>query len=423
MFVAELDRPWLETPFLIQGFLIEDDQQVAQLREYCQTVLIDRGRSVGYEHARPHQEWDGSSALGSRPFYAGADPQPDDFAEICRHLRLEPATRVYRTAPGVRGDDNQSPLEQELLFSAPLVEDVKKTMRSIRDSMGSDITLALSDACPLVGEMARAVERNPDAMIWLARLKSTDQYSYDHAVDVSVHLMVFARFLGFPGKTVERLGLAGLMQDVGKVDIPPDILNKPGNLTAEEYNLVKSHVASSLEILVGKQDFGMDVLDIVASHHERADGSGYPRQLSGEKITLHAEMAGLIDTFCAMTRNRVYDSAVSSQKALEDLIRIRGSKFRDAVVDQFIQCIGIYPIGSLVELNSGEVGVVIQQNQIRRLKPRLLIVLGPDKTYERRPRTLDLITDPPTGTGEPYRIVRALPSNAYGINPAELYLE
>jgi len=121
-------------------------------------------------------------------------------------------------------------------------------------------------------------------------------------------------------------------------------------------------------------------------------------------------------------RQRSYCSAVSSQQALESLIHMRGTKFRAPIVDQLIQCIGLYPIGTLVELNSGEVGVVIQQNQVRRLKPRVMIVLGPDKSIERRPRTLDLIMEPACSTGAPYQIVRSLPMNAYGINPADFYL-
>jgi HD-GYP domain-containing protein (c-di-GMP phosphodiesterase class II) len=177
-----------------------------------------------------------------------------------------------------------------------------------------------------------------------------------------------------------------------------------------------------MEILVGQPEFSLEALNIVGSHHERFDGSGYPRRIQGDKISLHAELAGLIDSYCAMTRQRAYCSAVSSQQALEQLIHMRGTKFRAPIVDQLIQCIGLYPIGSLVELNSGEVGVVIQQNQVRRLKPRIMVVLAPDKSVERRPRTLDLIMNPAGSTGDPYRILRSLPMDAYGINPADFYL-
>ena len=138
---------------------------------------------------------------------------------------------------------------------------------------------------------------------------------------------------------------------------------------------------------------------------------------------MSGELAGLIDTYCAMTRHRVYSPALSCQKALEALAKMRGVKFREALVDQFIQCVGLYPIGTLVELNTGEVAVVIQQNRVRRLKPRVLVLLAQDKTLERRPRSLDLILEPPTPTGEPYRIQSALPSNAYGINPDEFFLD
>ncbi len=423
MFVADLDRPWVETPFPLQGFLVEDDAQIATLQEYCFAVTIDRSRSVGLHHAGRLAAADPEPRRGPAPAFLRADEAaPDDFPAICRMLRLEPQSRRYADLPPIGSSDNQSRLEPELLYSAPIVDDVKKTLRSIRDSIESEGSADLQMVGNLVGEMAQGVERNPDAMIWLARLRSADQYSYDHAVDVSVHLMVLGRFLGLPARAVETLGLAGLMQDVGKVNLPAEILSKPDTLSEDEYALVQSHVASSLEILVGQAGFSVDVLDIVASHHERLDGSGYPRRLKGEKLGLHAELAGLIDSYCAMTRQRHFQPAVSSQKALEALIGMRGKKFRAPVVDQFIQCIGLYPIGTLVELNSGEVAVVIQQNQVRRLKPRVMIVLGPDKSVERRPRTVDLIMDPAFGTGQAYRIVKSLPNDAYGLNPAEYYL-
>lgn len=424
MFVVELDRPWLETPFLMQGFLVETDDQIVTLQQCCQRVTIDRTRSLGAHFAnRPHEK---DAPLKSAPFERLNEVDEagtGDFTQICRMLREQSVCRRFPQPPQWRGKDNQTRLEAELLYSAPIVEDVKKTLKSIRDAIGSDLGADLKQVGGLVSEMAQAVERNPDAMIWLTRLKSTDQYSYDHAVDVSVHAMVLGRFLGLPGESVEILGLAGLMQDVGKVDIPAEILSKPGELTDEEYAQVQCHVASSLEILVGQPGFSTAALDIVASHHERLDGSGYPRRLKGEKISLLSELAGLIDSYCAMTRQRSYHAAISSQKALEDLIRLRGKKFREPVVDQFVQCIGLYPIGTLVELNSGEVAVVIQQNLIRRLKPRVLVVLGPDKTIERNPRTVDLVMEPTFGTGELYRIVHSLPTDAYGIKPGDYYLE
>jgi len=423
MFVCDLDRPWIETPFLMEGLLIENDAQIATLQQYCRQVTVDRSRSLGDAYAPRDHGRAPPRQPGQLPvFQQVGDAQPNDFAAICRYLRTEPVLRRFRNSPGISPSDEQSRLEAELLYSAHVIDDVKQTLKSIRESIACAETLSLNELGNQVAEMARSVERNPEAMIWLTRLRSTDQYSYDHALDVSVHLMVFARFLGLASKLIEELGLAGLMQDIGKIDIPIEILSKPGNLTDDEYRLVQSHVASSLEMLLGQAVFPNHILEIVASHHERADGSGYPRRLQGERISFHGELAGVVDSYCAMTRDRAYGSAISSQKALESLIRMRGTKFREAVIDQFIQCIGLYPIGSLVELNTGEVGVVIQQNKVRRLKPRLLILLGPDKSVERHPITLDLMMDPPTPTGEAYRILHALPANAYGIDPGEFYL-
>ncbi len=422
MFVSDIDRPWIETPFLMQGLLIENETQIATLQHFCKTVTVDRSRSTGDAYAARSNGKDLPRTPGMpATFRQASDAQPDDFASICRQLHGETYTRRYRYAPEL-SNDQQSRLEPELLYSAPLIDDVKNTLKNIRDALVESRNISLKEIAGQVSELARAVERNADAMLWLARLRSADQYSYDHALDVSVHLMVFARFLGLPAKDVERAGLAGMMQDIGKIDIPPEILAKPGDLTEEEYELVKSHVASSLEMLLGQDGFATTVLEIVASHHERSDGSGYPRRLKGERIGFLGELAGLVDSYCAMTRVRPYGPAISSQKALETLIHMRGGKFRESIVDQFIQCIGLYPIGSLVELNSGEVGVVIQQNQVRRLKPRLLIILATDKSVERYPVTLDLMMDPLTLEGTPYRILKALPTDAYGIDPSEFYL-
>lgn len=413
MYVSELDRPWLGTPFLLQGFLIESAEEVSQLRHCCKTVLIDRRRCVGEHHADRRRE-------NPPPRGGGATPAKDDFLAVARYIHGHkgPLKRSARTIP----HGGQASLEEELLVSAPVIDDVHRTLQSLDEARKVLDSSNFDRIGDLVAEMASGVERNPDAMLWLTRLRVTDQYSYDHAVDVSVHSMIFGRYLGLGRMAIEFIGQAGLMQDIGKIRIDPEILGKPSALTDEEFRHVQAHVASSLELLEGQPQFSPETLKIVAEHHERYDGSGYPRQISGDAIHLHCELSGMVDTYCAMTRERAYSRALSSQNALERLFKMRGLKFRATLIDQFIQCLGLYPIGTLVELNSGEVGIVIQQNPVRRLRPRVLVLLAPDKTFERRPRSLDLMLDPPSPTGEPYRISTALPSDAYGIDPAEFFL-
>ncbi|HRE16762.1 MAG TPA: HD-GYP domain-containing protein [Rhodocyclaceae bacterium] len=422
MFVESLDRPWLETPFLLQGFLIENDEQLTLLRQHCASAIVDFARSSGeFQRFRQRPLTSDAKLPIERQFPVVDAAEPRDFLTIYQLLQTRSPKR-YQQAPTLSPVDGQSRLEAELLYSAPIVDDIKKTLESICTSLDTVHDGKLAEITPLVGELAEAVKRNADALLWLTRLKSTDQYSYDHAVDVSVHLMMFGRFLNLPEEKIQQLGFAGIMQDVGKIRIPQEILNKPDRLTEDEYDLVQSHVASSLSMLEGQPGITAAVLDIVAGHHERHDGSGYPRRLADEKIPLGAELAGMIDVYCAMTRKRSYNTAVSHQRALESLLATRGQQFREPLVDQFIQCMGLYPVGTLVEMNTGEVAVVIQQNKVRRLQPRVLVVLAADKSVERYPATLDLMMHPQTPDGENYRIRRSLPPDAYGIDPAELYL-
>jgi HD-GYP domain-containing protein (c-di-GMP phosphodiesterase class II) len=427
MFVADLDRPWLGTPFLIQGFLIEDEAQLAALQAWCQNVMIDRSLSVGEQYRAPVvDDEDSPRDVTASPRIHPSEPEcrveAERFLKIARSFKGRIHTQRHPTVPRLSAVDGRSPLDSELRYSAPIVDDVYRALRETQRAIEAGGSVDVDRVEGLVGEMAAGVERNPDALMWLTRLKRADQYTYDHAVNASVHLMVFARFVGMDANLVRKLGLAGLLQDIGKVQIDYEILAKAGPLDEREFEHVREHVAHTLAMLNRREGFDPEVLSIIAAHHERFDGTGYPRGLKGKGISLGAEMAGLVDTYCAMTRDRVYCAAVSSQSAMEELNRLRNTRFRDALIDQFLQCIGLYPIGTLVELNSGEIAVVIQQNQVRRLQPRVLVLLAPDKSVERFARTLDLLMLPQTPTGETYRIQRALPPNAYGIDPNDFYL-
>lgn len=423
MFVTDLDRPWLGTPFLLQGFLVDGIDQIEELRRLCKVVTVDPARSqcrrvdfAAYaidELPKPAAEFstDPDEAIRNEDFFAAA--------YLVRN-RLTPKIRTE--PPPLNPADGQTSIVAEVIYSASIVDDVQSVMGDIFDSIDSGTKPDFADLASLSVEMARSVVRNRDAMLWLSKLKETDSYSYDHALDVSVHMMILGSFLGYPEHAVESLGLAGLLQDIGKSEIPPDLLQKSQPLNEEERALMRAHVASSLALLRKTPVFSPSLFDIVANHHERNDGSGYPRGISGDALSLQAGMAGLVDTYCAMLRSRPYSDGLSNQRAMEELVQMRGKAFRETLVDQIIQCVGLYPIGTLVDLNSGEVGVVIQQNQVRRLQPKVMLLLGPDKSVERHPRTIDLLMQPSTPTGEVYRILRALPGNAYGIDARDYYL-
>lgn len=527
MYVAELDRPWLETPFLLQGFLIDDDDQVLELRKYCSYVYIDRSRSIGrhfspradqtpYRHQRPadapvvrvvkvlrdapqklpdffevlrivrEEDAAGKARLAAalppparRPGaialqsssgklrtgaaagekeaataqeiadrmrdrrIRGGDPGPglfdyaaswlkpvaDWFREPLPETDMKLARELAeRDKPQARSDaiilvyEDQSEVEEEVLRASPVYERTQTVVQQLVRDLETNRKPDLVEVRASMSGMVDSVVRNPDALVWLNKLKRTDQYSYDHALDVSVYLLVFGRYLGLPEMHLSMVGTAGLMQDLGKSRLPPELLHKTGKLTAHEYDLFKTHVDLTLEILATNTTVSLDLVDMVMKHHERYDGSGYPNGLKGAEVGLYAEMAGLVDSYCAMTRDKPYRAARTNQEALEQINAMRDLKFSGHTVDQFIQCVGLYPVGTLVELNSGEVAVVIAQNRIRRLQPRIMVLLGPDKSRNRYPPTFDLLYDPPSPTGEPYRIVRSLPPNAHGIDPREFYL-
>lgn len=431
MFVVELDRPWIGTPFLLQGFLIDDDRTLEQLRECCRFIFIDRSRSVG-EHYAAAQDDAGTPHPGRaarRQAVTAAGPgaggNPLSFLEALALVRkggLDAAAARRLAGEAVANRPETHSVERELVRASPLIAQTEAVFEQVIADVRENRKPDIIQVTECVDDMLQSVKRNPDALLWLIRLKKYDRYSYHHALDVTVHLMVFAHSMGFSEDGATVLGVAGMMQDVGKIRLPERVLQKAGRLSRIEMEIAKSHVEYSTQIILQDPHPMPGLVDIVSRHHERIDGSGYPAGLRDGAIGLRAEMAGLVDTFCAMTSKRAYDEPLSTQRALEALIRQRDIKFSANVVDGFIQCIGLYPAGTLVELNSGEIAVVIAQNRVRRMQPRVLVLLCADKTPNHHPPTLDLLYSPLTPAGEPYRILRALPTGAHGIDPSEFYL-
>ena len=515
MFVSELDRPWLGTPFLLEGLLIEEEAQINTLASLCEFVYIDRTVSVGphYQppfknsvaiqhqpnHAKPQSsaiknshlapplsEKDrlNSQLLEQRSFFnivrdfpelstsstqvsqhsnhmnfgylsqdlsADASPKTGNSANnlsLSKQIKADlsnfvlglkgwrPAWKVKHNSASLHKDGNSSeaftahnlmdiavtvpedkyPIEQEIVTIYPAYEKTQLATLEFFNAMAENQPVDLSKVDEALNEMVDSIERNADALLWLARLKKTDDYSYNHALNVSITLMALAKFMALPKKQIKDLGLAGLLQDIGKVKIPKDLLQKKEKITAEEFEIFKKHVDHALALLEVTDNISSTTMITVSQHHERIDGSGYPYQLSGKQISLTGQMAGLIDTYCALTSNKAYAKSVYNQSALETIHALRDTKFDGRLIDQLVQFLGIYPVSSLVELSTGEVAVVIQQNSVRRLQPKVMVLLNPDKTKNQFPPTLNLINLPLMPNGAPYKIVRGLPPDSYGLN-------
>ena len=306
--------------------------------------------------------------------------------------------------------------------AAKIHANAEKVVDELVADIQADRLPELEKAEDAVGIMSESITRNPDAMMWLTRLKGVDAYTYDHGLNVSIYLMAFGRHIGLPQDQIRLLGTAGLLQDIGKMKLPRDVLEKKGKMTSSEYELTKSHVQIGLDMIQQSKHTSPLIHDIVAQHHERHNGSGYPKGSSGDSISMYGAIAGIADVYAAITSSRPYAQPLSPQDALSQLFSWRGSVFSERLVEEFIQAIGIFPVGSLVELNTGEVAVVVAQNRARRLKPRILLVLDHNKQAYTSPIMLDMTFEPPTSNGDPYRIVRGLRIDMHEVDPREQYL-
>jgi len=378
MFIADLDRPWLDTPFFIQGFLLENEEDLKTLQRLCRTVVVDPLRSA-------------MEVSGPTPELAPPNT----------------ALTVYV---------DEAPLELELPRAQETYTRSEKVLEELVHEVQAGGHLHLESVEGVVEDMVESVIANPDALMWIARLQQEHSKTYAHGVRVSVYLLALGRQLGFPASELRHLGMIGLLLDLGKTRLPAELLERRGKLNSEEFEEVKRHVAYGVEMLSGSRDLHANVLEGIAQHHERLNGRGYPKGLKGEDIGIFGRMAGIADSFAALTSPRSYDETVSPSDALSKLYDAAGEYFHGPLIERFVQAIGAFPVGSLVELSSGEVAVVVRNNRVRRLQPTVLVVTDRDKRKLEHPRQLDLLYQHEASEAEPVRIRRGLPGDAYDID-------
>lgn len=400
MYVSELDRPWLGTPFLLQGFCIESEDEIETLRDLCTHVFVDFAQS---DLARSRSN---RANRANRAIKAGPAPKRSTRSD----LRQNRPQKEYKDTVTTKG---------ELQAARQAIEGLSSSIRALFQNGIRGTAIDVEEIRRSVEPMVDSICRNPDACIWLARLRDQDDYTYQHSVACSVWAVALGRQLRFIEGDLNSLAVGGLLFDVGKLRIDKELLNRESELSEEDHQLLQDHVMLG-ETTLARQNLSPDILDMVRFHHERHDGSGYPFGLSQNEIPVFGRIAGVVDAFDAMTSHRAYAKGMSPSQAIRVLNQDRDRGFQAAIVDEFIQAIGIYPAGTLVELSTGEVGVVIAEGRIRRLRPKLMVILNADKEPLRTPVTLnlgDVRSDP---SGQPLNIVTSLESDAYGINIAAL---
>ncbi|ENO15413.2 HD-GYP domain-containing protein [Marinobacter nanhaiticus D15-8W] len=379
MRIISLDRPWTEVPVLFQGFTVETPNQLSILRQYCDWVLVE------------------STSRLLKPLL--------DQIEVRRKRREQPL-------PETRTLHEELPRAQEAFRTGQLfVQDILSQIEAGRE-------LDLSEARPVIKLCVESISANPNAMFWMNRIKHEDAYTAEHCLRVAILAVAFARYLGMPQQDLEAAGLCGMLHDIGKMRVPGTILNKPGALTRDEMDEMRRHTEYGYEMLLSHHTLDPIVANVCRDHHERIDGKGYPRKLEEWQISRFARLISIVDVFDAITSDRVYRAGMPTTDAMRILFQERGKQFDPEMVEAFIRMVGIYPPGSLVELNTGEVAVVIATHPSFKLRPRVEILLGADKTPA-EPRLLDLKDEPVTESGETYAIATSLPDGAYGITLAD----
>lgn len=310
---------------------------------------------------------------------------------------------------------NKVDIGQEMETAVLRFEEAKQTAKAIMSGLRVGRALDLNNARTVVNHCVESVLRNENALLLLTKIKHQDEYTAEHCINVSILAAAFGKHLGLLEGEIRTLALCGLLHDVGKTRIPDKVLNKPGALTPQEFDVMRRHTTHGRDILMATGRSLSAAVDVAFSHHERMDGSGYPRGLQAQQIPYFAKIIGLVDTYDAITSNRVYDMGRASMQALDIIHRHRGTQFDEELANAFIQMIGIYPPGSIVEMVNGEVGIVIQSHPKHKLKPRVLMIREPDKSPLSTFRVLDLQPGPVDNAGTPYRIAREVPDGTYGI--------
>ena len=408
MYVSELDRPWLETPFLFQGFEILSDEQIEEIKRYCRHVYIDTDEGHDIQPTfRP------VVSIASRVEVPEDKPrqQTIDLEKVVNNF-----TPGHRRPP--RYHDVTS-VEEEIGRAREIVTTTRETVYNIMDDVRLGRSINTTAAKKVVADMVDSVIRNPDALMCLNQLKNKDEYTALHSLRVCVLALAFGRHLDLTNEELNMLGIGALLHDVGKMKVPNDVLNKPGRLTEHEFELMKSHVPHGVAILDQTHGIAPASIDVARFHHERYGGGGYAGGMKGDRIGLFGSVGAIVDCYDAITSDRCYHIGMSAHDALKKMYSWRGKDFQPLLVEQFIQCMGIYPIGSVVEMNTGSIGVVISVNRQRRLKPKVALVLNADKTPFLPVKVIDLMYQAAESPGREVEIRKVLPPGEHGVIPTK----
>lgn len=382
MHVTRLDRPWTDTPFLLQGLTIRDPDEIELLRKHCLFVYIEIEKAFWLD-----------SGKGT----------------------IQQKEKIY---PGLREQEDIRKVLPKAKFT---FEQTKRHVDDLLNNISNGEQIDLEASRKVIQDCVKSIEKNANALLWLTQIKQQDEYTSEHCLRVGILAIAFGQFLGFKSTDLELLGLCGMLHDVGKIKIPTEILNKPEHLSRIEFDIMKGHTTLGKDVLSAQKGVHKLVIETAHHHHERIDGRGYPEGLNASLLHKYIRIISIVDVYDAITSTRPYKDGSPAFDALKILFSERDMHFDRELTEAFIRMVGIYPPGTLVEMKNGEIGIVVSANPNFRLRPKVELVMTREHNL-RPPYIIDLSTDPLDEEGIFYAIKNGLKNNSYGVNVKDYIL-
>jgi putative nucleotidyltransferase with HDIG domain len=364
MFIHDLNCGWMDHPFMLNSVNVSDEKTIAEIISCgIRELYIDTSKGLDVTDA----------------------PTQDEFnAEI--HDQITSVVESYANKPV----NNIVPLNEEIVQVKALRNEAHQIVHNFMSDARLGKQIKVEEMAPVVEHVFDSIIRNQDAFVSLSRIKHKDEYTYQHSLSVCVLMVTFSRAMGYEKDVILEAGIGGLLHDVGKMKVPDRILNKPGALTEPELTTMKSHAAIGRELLKQTPGVPETAIVITGQHHERYDGTGYPDHIKRDEISQLGQMASIVDVYDALTSNRIYHIGMEPTAVLKKLFEWSKFHFNPHLVERFICMIGIYPVGSLVRLESGMLGIVVDPGQESLLRPIVRVVFDTRRDFAVAPHDIDL---------------------------------
>lgn len=395
MYVSNLDRPWLESPFSFQGFLIKNHEDIELIKQNCSYVFVDPDQSVC--------------------------PSTIDISKF-HHRQITPKHELTLDEVAKHTKDHNAPSVGERKVAQQIYAVMEAAFAKVSTDVEAGRQIQITNITTALKPMVASVTVNPDALLQCIMLSNRQATHATMAITTSVLATAIGRRINMAEKELLQLATGAFLYDVGKLKLPQELLAKPHPFNPIEFKIMKSHVAEGVELLTKGHGANPLIISMAQHHHERYSGQGYPAGLKGEYIPIFARIAAIVDCFAAITSHRSHATAMSPYHAALKLYEWRGLDFDPKLVEQMIQVIGVYPIGTLVELTTGEVAVVIAHNRAQRLRPIVAVLLDETAQPYAKARIIDLSHAQKCSDGTVRGIRRALPEGSHEIDLGKVQL-